>query len=206
MYQNQPRSSAVIALCFYALLIGGIFVMGMLYARGNAAYDWIYWTLFAAAVAIVMLRDKSAGNLGLGNVKMDIVLSPILAAAVVAISFTVSEKSGSVLLRGAWYYLIRIALVEEVTFRGFLQSYLFGIPWKRKRVYILGAACFSMMHVPFQMYVNQMVSLRYFLIAWPQLLFTFVFHLLMCWITRKRGNILLPVTIHFALDYLQAAL
>lgn len=180
--------------------------MGMLYAQGNGAYNCIYWALFAAAIVIVLLRDRDLGNLGLGNVKKDVLLTLILIVAAVGIAFLFSEKSTGALLRGVWYYLIRIALVEEVIFRGFLQSYLFGLRANRNWIYILGAACLSLMHVLFQLYVNQMVSPEYFLVAWPQLLFTFCFHLIMCRITCKRGNVLLPVALHFALDYLQAVL
>lgn len=40
----------------------------------------------------------------------------------------------------------------------------------------------------------------------PQLIFTFVFHLVMCFIIYKRKDILIPTALHFALDFVQAVL
>lgn len=53
------------------------------------------------------------------------------------------------------------------------------------------------------MYVNNIVSLTYIIIAFPQLIFTFLFHLLMCFITYKIKDIMIPITLHFAIDYIQ---
>jgi membrane protease YdiL (CAAX protease family) len=208
VYQKQPKVCGVLAVGYYVLSIAAFFAMGMLYERGIENYILLYWSLPVLAAVVVLVLDGNVRNLGLGgaNIKKDLLLSGALVVVILFAVLLLSHKPMEKLIRGAFYYLIRIAFVEELIFRGFLQNYLFGIRLKKQHLFLLGAACFSLMHVPFQMYVNHMVSLEYFLFAWPQLLFTFGFHLIMCWITKKRENILIPAVLHFALDYLQAAL
>ncbi len=65
---------------------------------------------------------------------------------------------------------------------------------------------FSLTHLPFQMYVNNNISLTYIIEALPQLIFTFIFHLIMCFITYKRKDITIPTSLHYAIDYLQNVL
>jgi len=128
----------------------------------------------------------------------------VVVSVVVAVCFGTADASA--IVRGVLYYLFYIALQEELIFRGFLQNYLFGLRTNKIVIYLIGAILFSLIHLPFQMYVNNMVSLSYVLVAWPQLLFTFCFHLLMCFITYKSKDILISTALHFALDFIQAVL
>ncbi|MCI8778531.1 MAG: CPBP family intramembrane metalloprotease [Bacilli bacterium] len=69
------------------------------------------------------------------------------------------------LIRGSLYYLFYISLLEETLFRGFIQSYLFGLKCNKYIIFIIGTLLFS---------------LTYIIESFPQLIFCFVFHLMMC--------------------------
>ena len=87
-----------------------------------------------------------------------------------------------------------------------MQNYLFGLRLNRKIIYAIGAVFFALVHLPFQMFVNDMLSFSYIITAIPQLIFTFFLHLAMCFITYKRKDILIPVALHFALNFVQEVL
>lgn len=207
MYQERTTKQGVIAVIYYVCLLAAFFLMGVLYQK-NVAYDWLYWLLFAVPVLFVLLKDRNMVDLGFTKtrLKSNLLIAAAMIAVSVVIAFLVSERPANRLLYGVFYYLVRIALVEEVLFRGFIQNYLFGFKQNRIVIYLLGALFFAVMHLPFQMYVNEMVSFDYVLTAAPQLCFTFVFHLVMCLIAAKRNDIIIPIALHFAIDYIQAVI
>lgn len=162
----------------------------------------------ASAVLIAVIKDRSVICLGFTKekIKTNLLVSGIIIAASIVFAFLYADRPAAVIVKAVFYYLFYIALLEEIIFRGFLQSYLFGLPVNTKIIYIIGAVMFALMHLPFQMFVNNMISLSYVVVAMPQLIFTFVFHLVMCFITYKRKDILIPTALHFALDFVQAVL
>lgn len=208
MYQKKNKSYAIIAILYFIAIIFGYLAMGVLYKRGIPYYYVIQWLLLASAVLIAVIKDRSVICLGFTKekIKTNLLVSGIIIAASIVFAFLYADRPAAVIVKAVFYYLFYIALLEEIIFRGFLQSYLFGLPVNTKIIYIIGAVMFALMHLPFQMFVNNMISLSYVVVAMPQLIFTFVFHLVMCFITYKRKDILIPTALHFALDFVQAVL
>lgn len=208
MYQKRNKTYAVIAILYFIAIMFGYLAMGVLYKRGITYYYVIQWLLLASAVLIAVIKDKSVICLGFTKekIKTNLLVAGGIIAASIVFAFLYADRSAAVIVRAVFYYLFYIALLEEIIFRGFLQSYLFGLPINTKIIYIIGAVMFALMHLPFQMFVNNMISLSYVVVAMPQLIFTFVFHLVMCFITYKRKDILIPTALHFALDFVQAVL
>lgn len=208
MYQKKNKSYAIIAILYFIAIIFGYLAMGVLYKRGIPYYYVIQWLLLASAVLIAVIKDRSVICLGFTKekIKTNLLVSGIIIAASIVFAFLYADRPAAVIVKAVFYYLFYIALLEEIIFRGFLQSYLFGLPVNTKIIYIIGAVMFALMHLPFQMFVNNMISLSYVVVAMPQLIFTFVFHLVMCFITYKRKDILISTALHFALDFVQAVL
>lgn len=208
MYQKKNKSYAIIAILYFIAIIFGYLAMGVLYKRGIPYYYVIQWLLLASAVLIAVIKDRSVICLGFTKekIKTNLLVSGIIIAASIVFAFLYADRPAAVIVKAVFYYLFYIALLEEIIFRGFLQSYLFGLPVNTKIIFIIGAVMFALMHLPFQMFVNNMISLSYVVVAMPQLIFTFVFHLVMCFITYKRKDILIPTALHFALDFVQAVL
>lgn len=208
MYKEKNNFYFIIAMIYWIIYMLGLFVMGILYKKGISNYNIIYWIIAIIGILIVITKDKNIINLGFTKekIKMNIIISFLI----IIITFVTSVIAGKYpilrLIRGSLYYLFYVSLLEEILFRGFIQNYLCGLKCNKYVIFIMGALLFSLIHLPFQMYVNNNVSLNYILEALPQLLFCFVFHLIMCFITYKRKDITIPIALHYAIDYLQNAL
>jgi len=208
MYKEKEKSYFLIAIFYWIISMVGFILMGILYKNNISHYNFIYYFLFIGSILIVFFKDRSIDNLGFTreNFEKNIIISISIIVLTFLISIFLSHHPLQKLLKRTAYYLLYISLVEEVTYRGFIQNYLFGLKLNKYCTFIIGALLFSLMHLPFQMYVNNNVSLTYFVIALPQLCFTFLFHLLMCFITYKRKDVTIPIALHFTIDYIQAIL
>lgn len=208
MYQTKNKMYAIIAILYYIVMMFGYLIMGVLYKRGIEYYSIIQWLLLLSAVIIEIIKDKNITNLGFTKekIKPNLLLAGVIIAVAIVFAFFYTDKSAIVITKAVFYYLFFIAFQEEIVFRGFIQNYLFGLDANRKNIYIIGAVMFALMHLPFQMFVNDMVSWSYIIFAMPQLVFTFLFHLLMCFITYKRNDILIPTALHFAIDFVPAVM
>lgn len=208
MYQTKNKTYAAIAILYFIAMMFGYYFMGVLYKSGNKYFSGVQWLFLIIAVLIVLIKDKSFSNLGFTKekIKSNLLIVAIIIAASIAFAFLYTDRSAAVIAKAASYYLFYVALLEEIIFRGFMQNYLFGLRLNRKLIYIIGAVFFSLVHLPFQMFVNDMLSFSYIITAIPQLIFTFFLHLAMCFITYKRKDILIPVALHFALNFVQEVL
>ncbi len=205
MYQVKNKSYALIAVIYFIFYMFSFLLMGVLFKNNVSWYYLIYWFLFAVAIVIVLFKDKKVENLGI--TKDNLFKNTMISISIIVVSFIIgifiSDLSITKILKALLYFLFYVSMVEEVVFRGFIQNYLFGLKINKKLIFIIGGIFFSLIHLPFQMYVNNMVSINYILTALPQLIFTFIFHFIMCYITYKRKDITIPIALHFALDFLQ---
>ena len=208
MYQPKAKKFALIALLYYVIMLLGYVIMGLLYQQGMKEYVLINWFHPGLALFIVFLQGEGADQLGFAriNLRTNAKISGLIIVVVMGFALLYSDLPLHKLLQGAFYYLFTIAFVEELIFRGFLQNYLYGLRWNRKLIFILGALLFSFIHLPFQMIIQQRLSLDYVVMAFPQLVFTFLLHLFLCYVTSKRKDVLIPIALHFALNYVQALL
>ncbi len=208
MYKEKNKIYFLIAIIYWLVYMIGLLLMGMLYKKGINYYNIIYWAISVIGILIVIIKDKNVINLGFAKEKLktNLIISFVIIAIVFIISIIVGKYSILRLVKGSLYYLFYISLLEEILFRGFIQNYLFGLKCNKYLVFLIGALMFSLIHLPFQMYVNNNVSLTYIIEALPQLIFTFIFHLIMCFITYKRKDITIPTSLHYAIDYLQNVL
>ena len=208
MYKEKSKIYFLIAITYWLVYMIGLLLMGMLYKKGINYYNIIYLAISAIGILISIIKDKNVINLGFTKEKLktNLIISLIIIAIVFIISIIVGKHSILRLVKSSFYYLFYISLLEEILFRGFIQNYLFGLKCNKYLVFLIGALMFSLTHLPFQMYVNNNVSLNYIIEALPQLIFTFIFHLIMCFITYKRKDITIPTSLHYTIDFLQNVL
>lgn len=208
MYKEKSKIYFLIAITYWLVYMIGLLLMGMLYRKGINYYNIIYWAISVIGILIAIIKDKNVINLGFTKekLKMNLIISFVIIAIVFIISIIIGKYSILKLIKGSLYYLFYISLLEEILFRGFIQNYLFGLKCNKYLVFLIGALMFSLTHLPFQMYVNNNVTLNYVIEALPQLIFTFIFHLIMCFITYKRKDITIPTALHYTIDYLQNVL
>lgn len=205
MYKECKYKYGLIGIISWVLYMLGLVLMGIMYSNGFK-YQFIYVIMFfmMVAAAFLLKRKNAFGFLGFGgdNLKKDSVISICIVAVVFIVSIFLSEYSVLQLLKLSLYYIFYIGAVEEIVFRGFIQNCLFGLKLNRSVTFLIGAAFFALMHLPFQMYLHGNVSIMYLVEVWPNLILTFVVHLVFCFITYKRENIMIPIAIHYAINYL----
>lgn len=109
----------------------------------------------------------------------------------------------SVLVWQFFYFFLEIALVEEIAFRGFIQTRIQGLI-KNKGLGILAVGfLFSMMHIPFQMQVYHMSLVSFVAQDAVHLAITFGMHLYFVYLYTRDQNILAPAIAHTLIDYIQ---
>lgn len=205
MYQSKNKSYGIIAIIFYGMLFGGLLLAGLLYQNGfTYGMNIIYCSLFVLGVLIALIKDKNTHALGFGKEKIRINL--IISLVIVVITFVViwifSDLAFPDLVKQMLYYLFYIAAIEEILFRGLIQNYLFGFKLNKYVIFIIGALLFSFIHIPFQMFVHNNVSLHYIVEALPNLIETFIAHFVYSFIAYMRKDITIPIALHYAYNFL----
>lgn len=93
-------------------------------------------------------------------------------------------------------YLVSIAFVEEVYFRGFILSRLTALVANKWLRIIVCAIIFSLFHVPFRMIQNNMTFIQYLATDPSYLLYLFRDSIIFTFIYSKTNNILAPTITH----------
>ncbi|MBO5349347.1 MAG: CPBP family intramembrane metalloprotease [Clostridia bacterium] len=205
MYQIKNKSYGIIAIIYYCIYWLGLFVAGMLYKKGfPIGMNIIYCLLFIIGVLIVLIKDKSIYNLGFSKEKFkeNFIISIIIVLVTFLIIWIFSDLSFDILLLQMLYNLFYIAAIEEILFRGLIQNYLFGFKLNKCVIFVIGALFFSFMHIPFQMFVHNNVSISYIIQSVPNLIETFISHFIFCFIAYKRKDIIIPIALHYAYNFL----
>ena len=203
MYERCDGKYARIGITYWCAYMVGLFFMGIMYEK-QQPFQLIYLLFFVLLILIAFLinRKEAFQLLGFGGKKLktDCIISICIVTVVFLISVFSGKDTAFGLLKTSLYFLFYIGAVEEIIFRGFIQNCLFGLKAGRTAVFIIGAVFFSLIHLPFQMYVHHNVSLTYIIQAFPQLIYTFLFHLFMCLLTYIPD---IPIVLHYTLNYME---
>ncbi len=167
--RNYTRIDGILAIVYYVILMILYFFMGRLYLN-KQIYLGIPINLLCALICIliVLLRKQKLSSLGITKYKLK---SSIILGSFLGILFLVfngiipalfSEReliSADMLLYNIFYFFTVIGFVEELIFRGFIQTRLYGIIKNNFLAIIITGVMFSLMHIPFQMsHVNMSLS------------------------------------------------
>ena len=94
-----------------------------------------------------------------------------------------------------FYYFVVIGLAEEIIFRGYIQTRIYGLIKKDVPAIAMTGVLFYAMHLPYQMPVNGMqLSLINFAIM-------FALHIVMNFLHRKYNSLAAPMVFHGLLDW-----
>lgn len=220
-----------IALLYYLYVVGLLYGFGILYAHTTLLRDWVsfigltgnmeskllIYTVFGflevlPIFLIAAFRRHSLSSLGLTWSRTGLsVLIGLLAAALLNLPQIAGLINGSmtVQLEGnriygeLLYFLICIAWVEELIFRGFIQTRLRGIIRNGWLSLLAGAVLFASMHIPFQMMLSDLSLLAFIKEDWVHLSVTGVMHFVLMYLYSRTGNLLAPTVAHGLNNYLQ---
>ena len=203
MYRRRQKNWVWIAVAGYAVVVLCYLGIARLQYCGYPSAPWlgILLAVIPAVGAYRYEKDLALVGFPAGEKHGDGVLAAACVIGVVAFSWLLRRGSLREMILMVLYYLICVALTEEVVYRGFLQSCLMGLfdmGVSENGCYAVGGLMFALAHILFHIFNYGSV-----LLALPQLVFAFVFHFAMCRLADKCESIYLPVAIHFAIAYLQ---
>ena len=204
------KKDAMMAIVIWGVVMGFYYLMGQLYAT-KGVYIGVYINIVLASlcISLVMIRKEKITTLGFtkNNAVKSIVLGSILGILIVIGNNVMNIVEGSQLAPpqniaiNFFYYMLVISLVEEIIFRGYIQTRIYGLVKKSIFTIILGGILFMLMHIPFQMGYAKMGLFAYVQLNWITLIFTFIWHIVFDFLYRKYNTIYTPTIFHGLMDW-----
>lgn len=200
----------IFAILYYVLLMVAYYLMGVIYAKKNIYLGYqVSLVLVIIIISYLVIKKQSVESVGFGkgNIKKSIILGTAAAGIVFLINFipgVVSGKelnSASKLLSNFIYYLFVIALVEEIVFRGFIQTRIYGIIKRSHWAIFIVAFMFMSMHIPFQMGRTHMDFLTFIANNYLTLIFQFSWHIIFNLMYTKYNSIAAPTIFHTIMNW-----
>lgn len=213
-YQEQvaeyEKKDALMAIIVWAVVMGIYYFMGQLYAA-KGIYIGVYVNILLAGLCIVLvlIRKEDLATIGFtkNNAVKSVILGSILGILILIGNNVMNLAKGSPLAPfqniaiNFIYYMLVISLVEEIIFRGYIQTRLYGLVKKPLFTIILGGILFLLMHIPFQMGYAKVGLFAYLQLSWTTLIFTFIWHLIFNFLYRKYNTIYTPTIFHGLMDW-----
>lgn len=220
----------IIAIIYYVYYMMIIYLFGLLMYKTNTYrglksflninndeyYKFLFYiplTLLAVIpiIALIKMRKQSLRSVGL---KSDKALKSIFLGFIFSLPLTIPSiidaisqgKSIMNLTSLIWlflYFLIEIAFVEEISFRGFIQTRIQGLIRSKWLSIIVVGIMFSVMHIPFQM-IRANVPLNVFIINDSiHLIVTCIIHIYLVYLYTRDNNIVSTSIAHTLIDFTQ---
>ncbi len=196
---EYTKTDGVIAVIYYFILMFSYYSMGKIYVEKGMYLGIICnIVLVAICIGLVIVRRQKINSLGLSykKLKQSLLLGLVLGLCFILFNNIIPGIAGgyhfaqiSKILYNIFYYFVIIAFMEELTFRGYLQTRMYGLIKSDGLAIIVVAFMFSIMHIPFQMAVNNKNVLEFISGNITLLIFTFIYHVVFNMIHRKYNNI-----------------
>ncbi len=195
----------LLAVMTYFLILVIYYIMGVLYVK-NHVYLGIPVNLFMIVLCLVLVLIRKQGLASLGFTLKNI-KKALLTGFLLGIVFTFSMNILPNLLAGGkliplnkalyniFYYFLIIALTEEVVFRGYIQTRMYGLIKNDLLAVTVTGVMFYAMHLPFQMQAN---GLQFNII---NMLILMSLHFLMNFLYRKYNSLAGATIFHGLLDW-----
>lgn len=208
--QKYEFKDGIFAVVYYLLAMILYYAMGQIYAMKNLYLGYqVNFFLVLLCIAYVSIRKQGLKTIGFGkrNLKESLVLGLSVSAILVVITIVSGILAGRhfnavpKLIIDFGYYLIVIALVEEIVFRGFIQTRIYGMIKNPILAIIVSALMFMIIHIPFQMGAAHLDFISYISRNFLTLLFTFVWHIVFNFMYSKYNSIAAPTVFHAIMDW-----
>ncbi|MDF2905686.1 MAG: hypothetical protein K0R34_1007 [Herbinix sp.] len=203
--QEFSRRDAVYALLIYTLILISYYFMGVLHAMKNIYLgNAVNLSLAFLVIGLTLIRKQPLKSIGISgrnlgkSIVLGLVPSILLLAAILVIGFAGGSKLAGIssIFGNFMYFLFIISFVEELLFRGYIQTRLYGLLHKPIPAIIITGILFMLMHIPYRMGVAQMGVLEYITNNYITLLITFLWHVIFRFLYSKYNSILAPTIFH----------
>jgi membrane protease YdiL (CAAX protease family) len=202
---TYTKLDGLFALALYAALMIAYYVMGIFYVRKNLYFGIpVNLLLILLCVLLVLIRKQKLSSIGitaknLGRASLVGLIFGVLFSLIMNVipSLVTGGKiiTFSAALYHVFYYFIVIALSEEVVFRGYIQTRIYGLIKSDLPAILVTALLFYLMHLPFQIPVNGMQ------INIINMAIIVILHVIMNALYRKYNSLAAPTIFHGCLDW-----
>ena len=157
---------------------------------------------------ILKCRKQSLKSIGLKKEKiLKCILLGILFSIPPTLCNAFSMKFGNMLslLDSFWmfvYDLFEIAFVEEIIFRGFIQTRIQGLIRSKWTSIILVGIMFSLSHIPFNLFKYNVSLVGFVTMNFRGLITTCLIHIYFVYLYTRDNNIFAPVVAHAIMDFI----
>jgi uncharacterized protein len=212
---------ALLALILFIIEMLGLSFVGKLFLQKGDALTETYIVCITGIFSMIfivlvflfcVIRRQKLITIGFSRTqaKKSFLLGIILFGFVVIFSSIGAILTGSIIqtdikliIIRIIYYLIFIAFMEELVFRAYIGTRLFGF-FKNKKlsIVIVGIMC-SFEHIPFYMIISQVSLTEYISSHFFNLLSLAIIHSLFQWLYAKYNSIIAPTILQFIWNYIQ---
>ena len=212
LLNNYGKAAAFIAIILFLLYCMSMVLSGILvnYVSANQiTYIGSLTNLIFVGIVLLTLKIKKQGldTIGLrkGNIKLSLIMGITLSVILFffnCLSNILFEKQSFIAIKEIMMYILyffTVGLVEEIMFRGYIETRLHGYT---KRIYIdvfLTGIMFLLMHFPFRMVAYHM-SLWDLITNVGYLLDLFITHLILSFIRIKSDSLYGAILPHWISD------
>ncbi len=162
--------------------------------------------------AFCIVRKQSLSSIGFSrtNSKKSLTFAIILCLGVTILFTVIAVVSGSDIQKNVklitmkfFYYFVFIAFVEELVFRGYIGTRLYGCLENKVLSITISGLIFTFMHIPVKVMMTDMGFIQYISYAWADLISVFILHFLLQFLYGKCNSIIAPILFHFIWDFVQ---
>ncbi len=213
---------AIGCFIFYMILM---FLFGLLmhktdiysnfnYFKNKNLYKFIFYipiTLISILpiIPILYLRKHSLASIGIkkGNILKSILVGVLFAIPLALPTIITGINNGrridniENLTWNFLYFLICIGFVEELIFRGFIQTRLRGLIKNKWLSIVIVGVMFSSMHIPFQMLSSNISIFQFIQQNTIFLLRIVLYHFYFTYIYSRYNNIIAPTLTHTIMNF-----
>ena len=207
--QYKPTDTWLATVVFSVQMVL-YYLMGVLQAKTNI-YIGVPVNLFfiALCVFLVFMRKDGLSSLGVrgesaiksavtglvlgGGTVLFVLILGVINGKTISPAHTIIEKF--------FYYLVIIALPEELVYRGYIQSRLFGLIRNNAAATAITGVMFVLMHIPYHMGASGVGLITYCQNNFWWFFTLFLWHLVFTYLFRRFNSILAPTIFHALLDW-----
>jgi membrane protease YdiL (CAAX protease family) len=214
MVSSYTKKDTLIALGLYVFVIFAYLGLGIIafengknFALGLILVIPVNIFLIMICIRLVKLRRQKPNSIGL--TRKNLIKSLLLGLIAGGISFSFITIIPALRAGGKWqlefgillflifYQLVIVGFCEEIIFRGFIQTRLYGLIKSDNLAKILGGVLFATMHIPYNVFSMNGGNLTEFLANNSSMLVAlFVWHFVFNFLYRKYNSLAAPVAFH----------
>lgn len=222
-YVEQTKAyggkDALLALALYTTVTFFYFILGSLIVQKRFARTltepYIFWASGIVSIVsmglialLCYLRKQKLTTLGLGKTQasksllMGVVLSAIIVV-IAGVPDLASIKANAALIPvKLFYYLVFVAFLEELEFRAYVGTRIYGFCRHKWLSVFFVAFLFALEHIPMKLLEYQITFPQYILNNGGHLIFYAVFHIALQWLYSKHNSIIAPILVHFTWNFM----